>query len=68
MRIFLSELLSEGFAEENQIYQIQQRIQRFQTLIAIEREKLQKVRAVQHRKRESEKNRSQHQNKSDRDH
>lgn len=64
MKIFLSDLVAEGVAEESQIFQIQSRIQRYQTLIAIEREKLQRVRGVQQRKRESEKNRSQHQNKS----
>ena len=68
MKIFLSDLVAEGVAEESQIFQIQSRIQRLQTLIAIEREKLQRVRGVQQRKRESEKNRSQHQNKSAHDH
>lgn len=68
MKIFLSDLVAEGVAEESQIFQIQSRIQRYQTLIAIEREKLQRVRGVQQRKRESEKNRSQHQNKSSHDH
>jgi hypothetical protein len=68
MKIFLSDLVAEGVAEESQIFQIQSRIQRMQTLIAIEREKLQRVRGVQQRKRESEKNRSQHQKESSHDH
>jgi hypothetical protein len=57
-------LVAEGFAEENQIFRIQSRIHRMQTLIAVEREKLQKVRAIQQRKRELERNRQQHQKKS----
>jgi hypothetical protein len=61
--ILLSALVAEGFAEDTQIYQIQQRIQRMQTLIAVEREKLQKARAVQQRKRELERNRKDHQRK-----
>lgn len=61
--ILLSALVAEGFAEEDQIFRIQSRIQRMQTLIALEREKLQKVRAIQQRKRELEKNRQQHQKK-----
>ena len=64
MRILLSALVAEGFAEENQIFRIQSRIHRMQTLIAVEREKLQKVRAIQQRKRELERNRQQHQKKS----
>ncbi len=63
MRILLSALVTEGFAEEDQIFRIQSRIQRLQTLIALEREKLQKVRAVQQRKRELERNRKDHQKK-----
>jgi hypothetical protein len=61
--MMLSALVAEGFAEEDQIFRLQSRIQRLQTLIAIEREKLQKVRAVQQRKRELEKNRRDHQRK-----
>jgi hypothetical protein len=61
--ITLSALITEGFAEEDQIFRIQSRIQRMQTLIAVEREKLQRVRAVQQRKRELERNRKDHQRK-----
>jgi hypothetical protein len=61
--ILLSALIAEGFAEQTQIFQIQSRIQRLQTLIAIEKEKLQRVRSVQQRKRELERNRRDHQKK-----
>ena len=63
LSILLSALVAEGFAEEDQIFRIQSRIQRLQTLVAMEKEKLQKVRAVQQRKRELEKNRRDHQKK-----
>jgi hypothetical protein len=64
MSIRLADLVAEGFAENTHIYQIQQRIYRLQKLIVIERDKLASARQVQQRKRELEKNRQQHQNKS----
>lgn len=61
MSIRLTSLIEGGFAEQTQIFRIQSRIQRLQTLVAIEKEKLQRARAVLQRKRELEKNRQQHQ-------
>ena len=65
--IRLSELVTEGFLEDTQVYQIQQRIYRLQKQITLERDKLFHARQIQQRKRELEKVRQQHDKKSDND-